>query len=140
VVPVYIHKSLPTKRLFTHIRILYILPPQLLYKKHLRVTKTKTVASHSFISDTSTPFPYSVSLFNRAAYITRTQFTAFDPGPSRNLIEHDVSDSATVVATTCGTNFILPRCNITLSRETRYVMLLLNHNDRNAFVPRYFCL
>lgn len=58
--------------------------------------------------------------------------------PSRNLIEHDVSDSATVVATTCGTNLALPRSNTTLWQETRYVMLLLNHSDRNASPPALF--
>lgn len=82
------------------------------------------------------PFPYSIplhTLYENAIHRVRSC-------PSRNLIEHDVSDSATVVATTCGTNFTLPRCNITLWGETRYVMLLLNHSDRNAFVPRYFRL
>jgi len=45
-----------------------------------------------------------------------------------------VSDSATVVATTCGANFT-SWSNVTLWQETRYVMLLLNHSDRNASPP-----
>lgn len=58
--------------------------------------------------------------------------------PSSDLIEQDASDSVTVVAATRDANLTLPRGSATLWRKTRYVMLLLNHGDRNHVSPRYF--
>lgn len=68
----------------------------------------------------------------------RTKFTTFDPPFfERYLIEHDVylHKSATTVTTTCGANLTTKRRDIVM----RDVMLLLNHNDRNAFLAISAC-